>query len=293
MAPISRSSTVARCTLRRLAVVLAVALGTRVSAQQPAPAVPSAPSTRTAPLPAPDPGARPGGAAQQVRTVRADTPDATRQELELALARLQQSGSRDDAAASAIRTRLANGDLRAGDRFLLTLATDSVSQREIIVRDSVVVDLPPLASLPVRGLLRSEVQPALLRHMRRYYRDPEVRVQYLIRVGVTGAVGKPGFFAFPPEASLNDVLQMAGGPAGNAKLKDITAWRYDQRLLDKNRFANEVRSGRTIVEIGLRSGDEVRVPEKGKSWFDYAWPISLVISTLLSVLFLIRQINSY
>lgn len=292
MGPTFRPSALVRRTLHGVAAVLGIAFGTGAGAQQGAPAAPSAPAARVTPLPSPDQGSRPASPAQQVRAVRAETPDATRQELEVALTRLQQAGSRDAAAASAIRTRLANGDMRPGDRFVMTLATDSVTQREIVVRDSIVVDLPPLASLPVRGLLRSELQPALLQHLRRYYRSPEVRVQYLIRVGVVGAVAKPGFFSFPPEASLNDVLQTAGGAAGNAKLKDITAWRYDQRLLDKKRFANEVRGGRTIAEIGLRSGDEVRVPEKGRSWVDYAWPVTMVISTLVSILFLIRQLNT-
>ena len=290
MAPIFRPTALVRRALHGMLAVLA--LGTGLGAQTPPAAPPAAPAVRVSPLPAPQQSASSPGAAQQVREVRADTPDATRQELEVALTRLQQAGSRDAAAASAIRTRLANGDMRPGDRFVMTLATDSVTQRELVVRDSIVVDLPPLASLPVRGLLRSELQPALLQHLRRYYRSPEVRVQYLIRVGVVGAVGKPGFFSFPPEASLNDVLQTAGGAAGNAKLKDITAWRYDQRLLDKKRFANEVRGGRTIAEIGLRSGDEVRVPEKGKSWLEYAWPVTMVVSTLISILFLIRSINS-
>jgi protein involved in polysaccharide export with SLBB domain len=176
----------------------------------------------------------------------------------------------------------------------MTLSTDSVVQRELIVRDSTVVDLPPLASLPVRGLLRAELQPALLRHMRRYYRSPEVRVQFQTRLGVLGAVGKPGYYVVTPDATLNDVVQAAGGAATNAKLGDITLWRFDRRVMDKRAYANNVRAGRTLAELDIRSGDEIRVPAKsGRTWFDYVWPVTLVISTVISILFLIRSINTY
>jgi len=281
--------------VRRIAGVLALALtalagplatGSPLGAQTTA-------STPSAPLPTPD-GSRPGAAVRATRTVSADTPDATRAELQRSLADLERAGQGTGAAASAIRTRLANGDLRPGDRFVMTLTTDSVVQRELVVRDSSVVDLPPLASLAVRGLLRSELQPVLLRHMLRYYRSPEVRVQFQTRLGVLGAVGKPGYYVVTPDATLNDVVQVAGGAAPNAKLTDITLWRFDRRVMDKRTFSNNVRTGRTLAELDIRSGDEIRVPAKsGRSWFDYVWPVTLVISTIISILFLIRSINVY
>jgi protein involved in polysaccharide export with SLBB domain len=278
----------------RLTGALALALSVLAATLAPSALDAQTPSaTPSSPLPRPD-GARTVPVAQSVRTVGAETPDATRDELQVALAGLERAGKGSTPAASAIRTRLASGDLRPGDRFVMTLSTDSVVQRELVVRDSIVVDLPPLASLPVRGLLRTELQPALLRHMRRYYRSPEVRVQFLTRLGVLGAVGKPGYLVVTPDATLNDVLQAAGGPVQNAKLGEITLWRHDRRLLDKKGFSNQLRAGRTLAELDVRSGDEIRVPAKsGRSWVDYVWPVSLVISTIFSILFLIRSVNSY
>ncbi|HZF66981.1 MAG TPA: SLBB domain-containing protein [Gemmatirosa sp.] len=184
--------------------------------------------------------------------------------------------------------------MRPGDRFVMTLTTDSVVQRELIVRDSIVVDLPPLASLPVRGLLRTELQPALLRHLKRYYRSPEVRVQFQTRIGVVGAVGRPGYYVVTPDATLNDAMQAAGGAASNAKLGKVELWRYDQRLMNGKTFTNNVRLGRTLGELDVRSGDEIRVPEKSnRNWLQILWVGSALLGSILSLLFLIRSVNSY
>jgi hypothetical protein len=250
-----------------------------VSPERPAPVTP---------LPAPNAA---GSSVQ--RAVTADTPDATRAELQSALARLGGSAG-DRAQADAIRRRLETGDFRIGDRFVMTLAVDSVIQRELAVRDSLLVEMPPLAPLSLRGVLRSEIQIAVLRHMQRYYRNPEVRVQTLTRVGVVGAVSKPGFYVVAPDAGLNEVVQLAGGVAQNANLTKAEVWRYDRRFLNAKQFNNGTRSGRALSELGVRSGDEIRVPEKRNfNWSQTLWTVTILISSLLTVITLIRSVNGY
>lgn len=300
MAPILAAPTVParRFGGRPRALLAALALLAGVVAGGGAPASVLAQGTTGAPTPAVSPATplpAPDGASAQVRTVTADTPDATRDELQAALARAEARGASQARDAQAIRTRLANGDFRAGDRFVMVLATDSVVNRELVVRDSSMVDLPPLASLSLRGVLRSELQGTLLRHMRRYYRNPDVRVQFVTRVVVSGGVNKPGVYQVPPEATVNEVLQQyGGGPIKDAQIGKVEAWRYDKRVLDQKAVANAVRNGTSIAQLGIQSGDEFRVPvKKERNWLSIVWPISIVISTLLSVLFLIRQVNQY
>jgi len=213
---------------------------------------------------------------------------ATRAQLTQALADAERRGARDDAAR--IRSRLASGDFRPGDRLAVTLTVDSTRQFELVVRDSQRVEVPPLGDLYLRGVLRSEAQPVALRFFQRYYRNPEVRAQPLLRVGFLGAVGKPAYYSVPPDVPVADALvSAAGGAAPNADLGRVEIRRGSERVVDRKAYSRAARDGLTFSDLGVRSGDEVRVPErKRRDVFQIVQVAFFAISALTSLLFLVR-----
>jgi protein involved in polysaccharide export with SLBB domain len=204
------------------------------------------------------------------------------------LADAERRGARAEAAR--IRERLTNGDFRVGDRLAIALTIDSTTQFEAVVRDSQRVEITPLGSVYLRGVLRSEVQAAVRRFYLRFYRDPNVRVQSLVRVGFLGAVAKPAYYSVPPDLPIADALtSAAGGPAGNADLSRVEVRRGNERVLDRKAYQRAARDGLTFSDAGLRSGDEVRVPErKVRSAFQTFQTVFFGVSALTSLLFLIR-----
>ncbi len=232
-----------------------------------------------------------GGRAPQAdpaAPVSATAAYATRPQLTLALANAERRGARDEAAR--IRQRLSAGDFRAGDRLAITLTVDSTRQFELVVRDTQRVEVPPLGDLSLSGVLRSEAQPAMLRFFQRYYKSPDVRVQPLLRVGFSGAVNKPAFYSVPPDVPVADALvQFAGGPAGNADAARIEVRRGTDRLLDRHAFKRAARDGLTFSDVGVRSGDEVRVAERrNRSTGQIVQNVFWGVSAFTSLLFLIR-----
>lgn len=214
---------------------------------------------------------------------------ATRAALTQALADAQRRGARDEAAR--LRERLTTGDMRPGDRLAVTLTVDSTRQLDLVVRDSQRVEVPPFAPLSLRGVLRSELQPVMLRYFQQYYRNPDVRVQPLIRVGVLGAVQKPGYYAIAPDAFVTDLLtdRAGGGTAGNADSRRIEVKRGGQKVLDQKGYQRAAREGLTLADAGVRSGDELQVPErKGRSVGQIIQTVFFGVSALTSLLFLIR-----
>lgn len=228
------------------------------------------------------------GPAGDPAPVTATTAFATRAQLTQALANAERRGSRDEAAR--IRQRLAAGDFHAGDRLSVTLTIDSTRQLELVVRDSDRVEVAPLGDLTLTGVLRSEVQPAMLRFFQKYYKNPEVRVQPLLRVGFLGAVNKPAYYSVPADLPIADALvSLAGGPAGNADPGKIEVRRGSDRVLDRNAYKRAARNGLTFSDVGVRSGDEVRVEEKkNRSAWQITQTVFFGISALTSLLFLIR-----
>jgi hypothetical protein len=238
--------------------------------------------------------------ARSERTVTSETPDATRAELTLLLETEQKRAAdaaakpadRDKAKAEveAIRRRLEAGDFRAGDRFIALVVADSVRRMEMVVREGPSVDLAPLPVLSLQGLLRSELQPAVLQHFARFYRNPEVRIDFLTRVTVTGAVAKPGVVAVPPDALVGDVLMAAGGPLASANMDKVEILRNGRTILDRKKFQQATKDGVTLDRLGIRPGDEFKVAERGRrNWAQVATITMLSMTALTAILSLIRS----
>src|SRR5256886_13836405 len=158
---------------------------------------------------------------------------APRPDLEATLQRLRALGQAD---TSYVRARLADGDFRAGDRVLLAVddpmlgtersTTGGKSQAQQL-SDTFTVGVGPEIVLPVvgavslRGTLRSELEPVMIRAIGSYIRDPVAHARSLVSVGVTGEVARPGFYGLPPDAVVSAVLHAAGGPTQGARMGNL------------------------------------------------------------------------
>jgi hypothetical protein len=232
------------------------------------------------------------------RVVTVQTPRATRAELTAALERAERTasqstgGARDRAQseAASIRVRLRVGDFQTGDRIALSIGGDT-TRREATVREGVQIDLPyGIPSLPLAGVLRSELASAVEAHLRKYVREPDVRARALQRMNVTGAVLRPGVYWTPLDAPVSELVTLAGGLGGSSRTDRITVLRGGRQIVDRGAYARLVREGRTVEDAGLQPGDEVRVPERGGrnvgQTVTYAF---FAISALTAVLALIRS----
>lgn len=233
------------------------------------------------------------GAAEAQRRPVGGEQRATRAQLTAQLSEVERQigtarstdRSKLQAELAAIRTRLEVGDFRPGDRFVMRLRQDSVRSDTLVVRDSARVAVLNLPEFTVTGVLRSELEEKLAAHVSRYLRNAEVRTTQLTRVSVTGAVGNPGFYYVAPDRPINDLLTIAGGPAGDADLGKVTVSRVGKTLLNGKEAKTAVEQGQTLEALDIQSGDTVHVPLKRKA--DWATIIRLafiVVSLFLAVI---------
>lgn len=184
------------------------------------------------------------------------------------------------AEASAIRARLEKGDFRVGDQFLVTFRLDSVRSESVLVRDSLKVALLNLPDVSLAGVLRSELNDHMGAHVSRYLRNAELRASVLTRVAILGAVARPGFYYAAPDRPLSDLVMMAGGPAPNANLNELEVSRDSKQLIKSKDSRQYLKDGRTLEQLDIQSGDEVRVPQKRKINWQIFVQLALVLSTL-------------
>ena len=228
------------------------------------------------------------GAAQEAPLAGAQR--ATRAALAERVAQLEQqstSGSLSGAARTramaelaAVRMRLQQGDFRVGDRFVITLRQDSVRSDTASVRDSLKVSVANLPDASLAGVLRSELDERMTTHVARYLRNVSVRTSVLTRVAILGAVRTPGFYYASPDRPISDLVMVAGGPADQANLNELEVRRGTAKLLSVKDSRKAVKDGRTLEQLDVQSGDEVKIPIKKKINWQIVIQSMLVVSSL-------------
>jgi polysaccharide biosynthesis/export protein len=220
---------------------------------------------------------------------------ATRAELEqTAKAAEQASAIAPDAKtreklitdATAIRQRLRNGDFLPGDRIYLVVTGDSALTDTFTVRGDRRLQLPNLPDITLAGVLDSELASHLTKELGRYLKNPSVIATGLVRLTLTGAVGRNGFLTFPVDQSITDVLMTAGGLSPSAQLDATEVKRSGKVIIGKKEFQDAVRQGRTVGDMALRDGDEIVVP--AASTVGGLPAIVKVLATIAPVIYIIR-----
>jgi protein involved in polysaccharide export with SLBB domain len=156
---------------------------------------------------------------------QAESPDgrravATREELQAALTeaeRIANSGGYSNAyredkkfEADMIRGRLTEGDFQIGDQIQLTVFGETDATGLQTVGPGRVLSVKGLPDIPLRGVLRSELEPYLREQIGRYIRDAQVKARPMIRLSIIGVLG-PGFYQLDADMMLSDAVMSAGG----------------------------------------------------------------------------------
>ena len=192
-----------------------------------------------------------------------------------------------------IRERLRDGDFQPGSRIFLFVSTDSVVADTFTVRSDRKLLVPNLPPISLTGVLDSELQDHLTKELARYIRDPEIRAQGMVRVTMVGAIGRPGFYSLPMDQMLSDAIMVAGGPGQATDLSKIEVRRGDRVAIGRDAVQEAFRLGLTLSDVGIRSGDEIVVPQgmRERGWAGTLRTVSIVAGSLASILWLVRLLN--
>lgn len=191
---------------------------------------------------------------------------------------------RDEARqrAADFRGRLQAGDFKVGDRIYLVVDQEPTLTDTFTVETGPIVTLPLIGRVPLDGVLRSEVEGHLAQAVGGILRNPMVRAETLVRLSVTGQVGRPGFYAVSTDLPLTDVLVIAGQVTGLADLSKIRVQRGGRVLWDAAALGPRILEGRTLNELGVLAGDQIEVGEQARSLgsFESGVRTILLITTL-------------
>jgi protein involved in polysaccharide export with SLBB domain len=146
---------------------------------------------------------------------------------------------------------------------------------------------PLLTDVRVVGRPREEVRRQLREVLLRYENDPQFVFDYLYRVAVTGEVRLPNLYSLPPETSIPQAIAAAGGLSEFGRINDVRLVRGGQEtVLDLRDPASPV------MEMRVRSGDQIRVLRRGSSFRDYLGLTASIVAAVGSVVAAIVAVST-
>lgn len=203
----------------------------------------------------------------------------SRAELE-AQARTAESQNRQS-EAWLLRQRLEKGDFQEGDRIVVSLHMNASAPPEtLLVREGRILQVPPMGDIKLEGVLRSELTERMTQHFAQYLRDPEVRATPLLRLGVIGSVGRPGYYYPSADLLLTDVVMRAGGPTADADLTKMVIRRGTDVIWTESATRTALTDGLSLDRLHLRAGDELYVAKRRNIPWATIFTVSLSVLTL-------------
>lgn len=162
--------------------------------------------------------------------------------------------------------------LLPGDMVRLRIWRGDNMNGDYLVNNDGTAVFPLIGPWPVTGKSADSLKVELVAEYGRYLRTPSIEVLPLRRVIITGAVQRGGLHPVDPTMTLADALALAGGatPQGDPNKVDL--------IRDGRVIRAELRQDMRILELPIRSGDQLFVPER--SWISRnAGVVASIIST--------------
>lgn len=205
-------------------------------------------------------------------------------------ARSAESANRTSEALL-LHSRLKTGDFQEGDRIVVVLESNPTATDTMQVRAGKVLVFPRMSEVSLEGVLRSELNDTLRRHLSKYLTNPEVRATPLLALSVMGNVRNPGFIYAPADFLLRDLIMRAGGPAPDADVSKTEVRRAGQTIWNVKETRAALTDGLSLDRLHLRAGDEVYVPPE-RHRFQIATVLGIV-STVAALSVAVISIQSH
>ena len=160
------------------------------------------------------------------------------------------------AQTSGVASASAEG-LEPGDLVRLKIWREPDLSGDFRVDEKGMTVFPKLGPMNVQHVSLDSLHTELVTRYTRYLQSPSVEVTFLRRVNIVGEVKSPGLYHVDPTMTLPDVLALAGGITPDGDVRKVELIRRGSRSV------SHLTQGVSLADSTLRSGDQLRVAQRG------------------------------
>ncbi len=181
--------------------------------------------------------------------------------------------------------------LSAGDSVRITVWRKPEFSGDFIVGPDGTVTHPLYRTVRVGGVPFSTAESNVRTFLTRFEQDPQFVVEPLVRIAVSGEVGRPHVFAVRPETSIAEAVAQAGGPNQFGKRDRVRILRKEPNGGQRELYVNLLDPEGGAATVRVHSGDQIVVDRRRSFFRDVFLPGLSVIGSAASIYLLIDRAN--
>jgi polysaccharide export outer membrane protein len=179
--------------------------------------------------------------------------------------------------------------LTPGDSVRIVVWRKPEMSGDFIVSSDNSISHPLYRAVQVGGVPFSTAVANIRNFLGRFEQDPQFVAEPLVRVAVSGEVGKPQVFAVRPETTISEAIAQAGGPTQNANRNRVTVLRKDSSGRQRELLVNLQDPEHASAAIRVHSGDQILVDRRKSFFREIMMPTLSVIGSVASIGLLIDR----
>jgi polysaccharide biosynthesis/export protein len=181
--------------------------------------------------------------------------------------------------------------LAPGDSIRVVVWRKPEMSGDFIVGPEGAITHPLYQAVRVGGVPFATARTNLRNFLARFEQDPQFVAEPLIRVAVSGEVGRPQVFALRPETSIADAVAQAGGANQFANRENVRVLRRGADGRQRELHVNLIDPEGSSATLRVNSGDQI-VVDRRKSFFREVFlPGLSVLGSAASIYLLIDRAN--
>lgn len=179
--------------------------------------------------------------------------------------------------------------LAPGDSVRIVVWRKPEMSGDFIVAPDGSITHPLYRTVRVGGIPFGTAEVNVRNFLARFEQDPQFVVEPLLRVAVSGEVGRPAVFAVRPETSIAEAVAQAGGPNQFAKRDRVRILRKEAGGQQREFYVSLLEPQASSAAGRVHSGDQI-VVDRRKSFFkDIVLPGLSVLGSVASIYLVIDR----
>jgi len=182
--------------------------------------------------------------------------------------------------------------LSAGDSVRITVWRRPEFSGDFIVSPDGTISHPLYRTVRVGSIPFATAESNLRTFLARFEQDPQFVMEPLVRVAVSGEVGRPQVFVVRPETSVAEAVAQAGGPNQFGKRDRVRVLRRQPNGVQRELYVNLLDPESGTGSIRVHSGDQIVVDRKKSFFREVFLPGLSVLGSAASIYLLIDRANN-
>jgi polysaccharide biosynthesis/export protein len=181
--------------------------------------------------------------------------------------------------------------LAPGDSIRVVVWRKPEMSGDFIVGADGTITHPLYRAVQVGGIPFTTAQTNIRNFLARFEQDPQFIAEPLVRVAISGEVGRAQVYALRQETSIAEAVAQAGGPNQFAKRNRVRILRKEAGGRQREMFVDLLDPGSAASTLRVHSGDQIVVDRRTSFFKDILIPVLTVIGSTASIYLVIDRAN--